>query len=58
MAPAKESESLLIEEDGSVPDKSKENKKTETELMIRALRKDREVGKSEIVRQFLMPVVA
>ncbi|KAL5494783.1 hypothetical protein ACEPAI_245 [Sanghuangporus weigelae] len=56
-APTKEAESLLIEEDGTSPDKAKENKKSETDLMIRALRKDREVGKSEILRKFVMPVV-
>ncbi|KAI5120798.1 hypothetical protein M0805_002425 [Coniferiporia weirii] len=54
---SKESESLLIEEDGSVPDKAKESKKTETELMIRALRKDKEVGKSEVLRECVMPVI-
>ncbi len=34
----------------------KENKKSETELMIKALRKDREVGKNETIREFLMPI--
>lgn len=55
--PTKESESLLIEEDGTAPDKAKESKKSETEQMIRALRKDREVGKSEILRRCVMPVI-
>lgn len=55
--PTKESESLLIEEDGTAPDKMKESKKSETEQMIRALRKDREVGKSEILRRCVMPVI-
>lgn len=54
---SKDNEMLLIEEDGSVPDKAKEAKKTETELMIRALRKDKEVGKSEVLREFVMPVI-
>ncbi|EJC98793.1 uncharacterized protein FOMMEDRAFT_161628 [Fomitiporia mediterranea MF3/22] len=56
-APAKETESLLIEEDGTAPDKAKESKKSEVDLMIRALRKDREVGKSDILRTCVMPVI-
>lgn len=53
----KESESLLIEEDGNNPDKTKEsNKKSEMEAMIKVLRKDREVGKNEVLREFLMPI--
>ncbi|KAM6498612.1 hypothetical protein JOM56_006560 [Amanita muscaria] len=52
----KETESLLIEEDGSVPDKAKEAKKSEMDVMIKVLRKDREVGKNEVLREFLMPI--
>ena len=52
-----DTESLLIEEDGSMPDKAKEAKKTEVELMIRALRKDKEIGKSEVLRECVMPVI-
>ncbi|KAI6031377.1 hypothetical protein BKA83DRAFT_4199448 [Pisolithus microcarpus] len=53
----KDSESLLIEEDGSVPEKAKENKKSDVDLMIKVLRKDREIGKNEVLREFLMPIV-
>jgi transcription initiation factor TFIID subunit 2 len=52
----KESESLLIEEDGSAQDKVKEAKKSEVDSLVRALRKDKEVGKNEIVREFLLPI--
>ncbi|KAI9462278.1 hypothetical protein BJY52DRAFT_1203123 [Lactarius psammicola] len=52
----KESESLLIEEDGSAQDKVKETKKSEVDSLVRALRKDKEVGKNEIVREFLLPI--
>lgn len=52
----KEQESLLIEEDGSMPEKAKEAKKSEVEMMIKVLRKDREVGKNEVLREFLMPI--
>lgn len=52
----KETESLLIEEDGSIPEKAKETKKSEMDMMIKVLRKDREVGKNEVVREFLMPI--
>jgi transcription initiation factor TFIID subunit 2 len=52
----KENETLLIEEDGSIPEKLKEMKKSEMDIMIKVLRKDREVGKNEALREFLMPV--
>ncbi len=53
----KETESLLIEEDGTTPDsKGKDLKKGETDLMIRAIRKDKEVGKSEFLREFVAPL--
>jgi transcription initiation factor TFIID subunit 2 len=55
-ASLKESESLLIEEDGNSPEKIKEAKKSEMETMIKVLRKDREVGKNEVLREFLMPI--
>ena len=56
MKTPKEADSLMIEEDGNGGEKVKENKKSETELMIKALRKDREVGKNEAIREFLMPI--
>jgi transcription initiation factor TFIID subunit 2 len=53
----KDNESVLVEEDGSVPpEKQKEAKKSELDLMIKALRKDREVGKNEALRESLMPI--
>lgn len=55
-ASLKESESLLIEEDGNSQEKLKEAKKGEMETMIKVLRKDREVGKNEVLREFLMPI--
>ena len=54
---SKDAEALLIEEDGSVPEKSKETKKSDVELMLKALRKDKEVGKNDILREFLMPLL-
>ncbi|KAG5636972.1 hypothetical protein H0H81_006217 [Sphagnurus paluster] len=52
----KETENLLIEEDGTFPEKAKESKKSELDAMIKVLRKDREIGKNEILREFLMPI--
>ncbi|KAJ3571564.1 hypothetical protein NP233_g3673 [Leucocoprinus birnbaumii] len=52
----KDSESLLIEEDGNAPEKAKEAKKSELDVMIKILRKDREVGKNESLREFVMPI--
>ncbi|KAJ6541894.1 hypothetical protein B0H19DRAFT_1175115 [Mycena capillaripes] len=53
---SKDPESLLIEEDGSIPDKNKESRKSEMDAMIKALRKDKEVGKNEIFRELMMPL--
>ncbi|KAF8167444.1 hypothetical protein B0H34DRAFT_792168 [Crassisporium funariophilum] len=53
---SKESETLLIEEDGNSQEKAKESKKSDMEAMIKVLRKDREVGKNEVLREFLMPI--
>ncbi|OJA15957.1 TAF2 protein [Rhizopogon vesiculosus] len=55
-ASIKDTESLLIEEDGSLPEKSKEAKKSEVDMMIKVLRKDREIGKNEVLREFLMSI--
>ena len=53
----KDTESLLIEEDGTAAEKSKElAKKSEIDTMIKSLRKDREVGKNEVLREFLLPI--
>lgn len=54
---SKESESLLIEEDGAAQEKVKENKKSEVEQLVKALRKDKEVGKNEVFREFLLPII-
>ena len=56
MKTPKEADSLMIEEDGTGGEKVKENKKSELDLVIKALRKDREVGKNEVIRELLMPI--
>ena len=56
MKTPKEADSLMIEEDGNGGEKVKENKKSELDLVIKALRKDREVGKNEVIRELLMPI--
>ncbi|KAF4611399.1 hypothetical protein D9613_004170 [Agrocybe pediades] len=55
-AASKEAETLLIEEDGNGQEKAKESKKSEMDTMLKILRKDREVGKNEVFREFLMPI--
>lgn len=55
-ATSKEAEALLIEEDGNSQEKAKESKRSEMETMIKILRKDRDVGKNEALREFLMPI--
>jgi len=54
---SKDAEALLIEEDGSIPENRKENKKSDVELMLKVLRKDKEVGKNDVLREFLMPLL-
>ncbi|KAH9943990.1 uncharacterized protein BXZ73DRAFT_39443 [Epithele typhae] len=56
MKTPKETDALMIEEDGNGGEKVKENKKSETDLLIKVLRKDREVGKNEVIREFLMTI--
>lgn len=53
---SKDTETLLIEEDGSRPEQTKEAKRSEMDAMIKVLRKDREVGKNEVLRKFLMSI--
>lgn len=57
MKTVKETESLLIEEDGTVAERAKESKKSDMDIMIKAFRKDRELGKNEVTRELLMPIV-
>lgn len=52
----KDSESVLIEEDGNGQEKARENKRSEIDILIKALRKDKEAGKNEAIREFLMPI--
>ena len=56
MKTSKDNESLMIEEDGTGAEKAKENKKSEIDMMIKALRKDREIGKNDVIREFLIPI--
>lgn len=54
----KDADTLLIEEDGGMPEKAKDAaKKSELDQMIRVLRKDKELGKSNKLRDFLMPIL-
>ncbi|KAJ3487118.1 hypothetical protein NLI96_g3752 [Meripilus lineatus] len=53
---SKDPESLMIEEDGNIQENKKETKKTDLDIFIKTLRKDREVGKNEVIREFLMPI--
>ncbi|KIY52676.1 hypothetical protein FISHEDRAFT_63651 [Fistulina hepatica ATCC 64428] len=54
---SREAETLLIEEDGTTMDRQTEAKKSETETAIKALRKDKEVGKNEVLREWLFPLI-
>ncbi|OCH90063.1 hypothetical protein OBBRIDRAFT_793679 [Obba rivulosa] len=56
MKTSKDTESLLIEEDGTGAEKMKENKRSDIDTMIKALRKDREIGKNDVIREYLIPI--
>lgn len=53
----KKTKSLLVEEDGPSQESKKEPKKGEVDNMVRALRKNEELGKNEMFRKFLLPVI-
>jgi transcription initiation factor TFIID subunit 2 len=55
--PAKEPEPILIEEDATKPEVVKEPKKSEVDLMIKTLRKDKEIGRNSVMRKHLMPMM-
>lgn len=48
---------LMIEEDGNVPDIVKESKKSEAEMLAKSLRKDKDIGRNETLRQEIMPLL-
>ena len=53
--PIKKSKSLLVEEDGANQENKKEPKKADD--MHRALRKNEELGKNEVFRKFVLPII-
>lgn len=53
---AKKAKTVLVEEDGVGADSKKDNQKSDLELLIKALRKDPDVGKNPMMRNFLMPL--
>lgn len=55
--PVKEPAPVLIEEDAAKPEVVKEPKKSEVDLMIKTLRKDREIGRNVLFRKTLMPLM-
>lgn len=48
---------LLIEEDGNVPDMVKESKRSEADMFVKSLRKSRDVGRNEVLRQEIMLIL-
>ncbi|KAG8818496.1 hypothetical protein FRC17_010811 [Serendipita sp. 399] len=54
---AKEPEPILIEEDATKPEVVKEPKKSEVDIMIKTLRKDKEIGRNVILRKTIMPMM-
>ncbi|KAG9053325.1 hypothetical protein FS842_008339 [Serendipita sp. 407] len=55
--PAKEPEPILIEEDATKPEVVKEPKKSEVDVMIKTLRKDKEIGRNPVLRKIIMPMM-
>jgi transcription initiation factor TFIID subunit 2 len=57
-ASGKDKDTLVLEEEGNaLAEKAKDAKRTEVELMIKAFRKDKDLGKNEQFRNMLMPVL-
>ena len=56
MEVSKKSKTVLVEEDGAGAESKKESQKSELDLMIKALRKDPDVGKNVMIRNLLMPL--
>lgn len=56
MEVAKKAKSVLVEEDGAGGDNKKDSQKSDLDLLIKALRKDPDVGKNPMIRNFLMPL--
>jgi transcription initiation factor TFIID subunit 2 len=54
---SKEGESLLIEEDTNAPDRSLEARRSDPKVMVKSLQKDKEIGKNEVLRGGLMPIL-
>ena len=54
---SKEGESLLIEEDSATPDKSLDTRRSDPKSMVKSLQKDREIGKNEILREGIIPIL-
>jgi transcription initiation factor TFIID subunit 2 len=54
---SKEGESLLIEEDSSIPDKSLEARRNDPRAMIKSFQKDKEIGRNEILRENIMTIL-
>jgi len=50
-------ESLLIEEDGTLPDIIKESKKNEADILVKSLRKAKDIGKNEVLRTEIIPII-
>jgi transcription initiation factor TFIID subunit 2 len=54
---SKDGESLLIEEDSTAPDRSLEARRSDPKAMVKSLQKDKEIGKNEVLREGIMPVL-
>jgi transcription initiation factor TFIID subunit 2 len=54
---SKDGETVLIEEDGGAPEKTLEARKNDPESFQKSLRKDKEIGKNESLRESIMPLL-
>jgi transcription initiation factor TFIID subunit 2 len=54
---SKEGESLLIEEDSAAPDRSIDARRSDPKAMVKSLQKDKEIGKNEVLRDGIMPIL-
>jgi len=54
---AKDGDSLLIEEDGAAPERSQDARKQDPDQMLKSLKKDKEIGRNEVLRELIMPLL-
>lgn len=54
---AKDTDNLLIEEDGTMQEKTRDQRRSEVSSFLKTLRRDKDVGRNEVFREMIMPIL-